>query len=45
MTKHISRHAGLGFNPKRLSGLRGRRLDDDECRAVETQLRQDGKIQ
>jgi hypothetical protein len=24
---------------------RGRRLDDVECRAVETQLRQDGKIQ
>jgi hypothetical protein len=62
MTKHISRAASISFNPKRLSGLqsrrlqnlragrfgaanRGRLLNADERRAVETQLRQDGKIQ
>lgn len=62
MTKHVSRHAALGFNPKGLSGLqsrrlqnlragkfraanRGRRLNADERRAVENQMRQDGKIQ
>jgi hypothetical protein len=61
MTKHISRHAAISFNPKRLSGLqsrrlqnlragrfgaanRGRRLNVDECRAVENQMRQEGKI-
>ena len=27
-TKHISRHAAVSFNPKRLSGLQSRRLQN-----------------
>jgi hypothetical protein len=57
----ISRFAAVGMNPKRLAGLRsrrlqnlkgrfgaanrGRRLDPNECRAVEQRLREQGKIQ
>jgi hypothetical protein len=61
MTKHISRHAAVSFNPKRLSGLqsrrlqnlragrfgaanRGRRLSDEEKRAVENDLKLSGRI-
>jgi hypothetical protein len=60
--QHVSRFASIGYSPKRLAGLRsrklvnsqlgkfraanrGRRLNPDECRAVENQLREQGKLQ
>jgi len=62
ISQHVSRYAAISLDPKRLSGMRsrrlvnlragrfgranrGRRLNADECRVIENQMRQDGKIQ
>jgi len=59
--QHVSRFASIGYSPKRLAGLRsrklvnsrlgkfraanrGRRLSDEEKRAVENDLKLSGRI-